>query len=167
MNLKILFILIGFFLMGKGPNEQKPSYLKKDKETKNVSIYDFNWIVGYWEGTGLGGQCEELWLPPVDNSMIGTFRFFMDGVLIFTEYMHILEDDGKIFLKLKHFNRDLSPWEEKDIWTTFPFIKMEEHTAYFEGLTIQRDGDEMILYLSISSNGERRIEEFKYRKSEF
>jgi len=167
MNFNFILISLAIFLVRGEINAQKIMNLKENQEFPETSIQDLKWIAGYWEGTGLGGQCEELWFPPADNSMIGTFRFFMEGVLIFSEYMHIIEEDGKIFLKLKHFNRDLSPWEEKETWTIFPFIKSEGQTAYFDGLTFQREGDEMVLLLSMGSNGEKRIEEFQYKKSRF
>lgn len=166
--MKKLFLLLhlGLILFWGEIQAQKVLDQLEKQESTDSSIQDLTWMVGYWKGTGLGGECDELWLPPVDNSMVGTFRFFMEDRLVFSEYMHIIEEDGQISLKLKHFNRDLSPWEEKESWTIFPFIKSEGQTAYFKGLTFQRLDDEMILYLSLSSNGEKRIEEFKYKKSE-
>ena len=166
--MKKLFLLLtlGLVIFSVEIRAQKVLNQIDQEEYSQGSLQDLSWIAGYWKGTGLGGVCDEIWLPQADNSMIGIFRYFVEDKLIFSEYMHIVEEDGEISLKLKHFNRDLSPWEEKENWTIFPFIKSEGQTAYFEGLTFQRNGDEMVLYLSLTTDGKSKIEEFKYKKSE-
>lgn len=140
--------------------------LGPDEAPGKGSIESLAWLQGYWVGTGLGGQVDELWLPAMDNSMIGTFRLKMDSTLIFSEYMILEEVDEKLNLKLKHFNRDLSPWEEKDQWTQFKFIKSEDQTAWFSGLTYQRVGDTLNVYLRLTQNGESRIESFSFQKKD-
>lgn len=139
--------------------------LDPDEAPGNGSLEDLAWLQGYWVGNGLGGHVDELWLPPVDNSMIGTFRLAIDSTLIFSEFMIIEEIDGKLLLKLKHFNRDLSPWEEKDHWTQFKFIKSEGQTAWFNGLTYQRVDDTLNVYLQLTQNGQSRIETFTFQKT--
>ena len=67
-------------------------------------------------------------------------------------------------MKLKHFNPDLTGWEEKEKWTTFKLIELGENIAYFHGMTIERKGDELIFQLALTQNGQRTIEEFKYTK---
>ncbi len=129
------------------------------------SLENLAWLQGYWVGNGLGGQVDELWLPAIDNSMIGTFRLVMDSTLIFSEYMVIEEIDGKLILKLKHFNKDLSPWEEKDQWTQFKFIKSEGQTAWFNGLTYQRVDDTLNVYLRVTQNGQSKVESFTFHKT--
>jgi hypothetical protein len=139
--------------------------LGPDEEPGIGSLENLAWLQGYWVGTGLGGEVDELWLPVMDNSMIGTFRLKMDSTLIFSEYMVIEEVDEKLILKLKHFNKDLSPWEEKDQWTEFKFIKSEGQTAWFSGLTYQRVGDTLNVYLRLTQNGQSRIETFSFLKT--
>ncbi|MCR9013485.1 DUF6265 family protein [Aquiflexum gelatinilyticum] len=163
-NKSFLLFLMAFLIFGK-TSAQEVLYLDKDQAAGNGSIQQLDWIVGYWSGTGLGGECDELWLPAQDNSMVGTFRFMMNGSLIFSEYMNMVEEDGRLFLKLKHFNRDLSAWEEKEEWTIFKFIKTESQTAYFSGITFHRDGDELILKLALTNDGVKSIEEFRYKKT--
>jgi hypothetical protein len=164
MTNKYFLLVLIVFLISVRIHAQEVLYLDKDQAAANGSIQDLHWIVGYWSGTGLGGECDELWLPAIDNSMVGTFRFMMEGELIFTEYMNMVEEDGELALKLKHFNRDLSAWEEKENWTTFKFIKSEGQTAYFSGITFHRDGDELILRLALTNDGVKSIEEFRYKK---
>lgn len=164
--MKINFLaLVLIICLLQSVSAQEVLSLEKDEDANLGTLESLSWIAGYWKGTGLGGDCDELWLPAVDNSMIGTFRFSMDGKVIFTEFMNIIEENGRLYLKLKHFNRDLSGWEDKQKWTEFKFINSEGQTAYFNGLTFHREGDKMVLRLAITQNGQRTIEEFVYHKT--
>lgn len=160
--LSILCILLSHFYS----QAQEVILQEKGVEAAAAEITDLYWMVGYWKGPGLNGDCDELWMPAQDNSMTGVFRYSEKGKLIFTEYMAIEEEEGKINLKVKHFSADFSPWEEKDHWVNFPLIKIEGQTAYFNGLTIQRSGDKMTIKLSMEHNGESSITTFEYDKLE-
>ena len=161
--MKILLIIPAFLLFASVSFSQVRS-LEKDQTPGKGKVEDLSWIEGVWVGKGLGGECEEVWMPAIDGHMIGTFRFWEDGKLVFSEFMNIVQE-GEIFsMKLKHFNPDLSPWEEKDQWTTFRLVEIGENFVSFSGLTMQRIGDEMILQLALTENGVRRIEEFRYLK---
>lgn len=159
-----LLLFLCFLFIEQHVNAQEVLSLEKNEDANLGSLESLTWIAGYWKGAGLGGECDELWLPAMDNNMIGTFRFSMNGKVIFTEFMNMVEENGRLYLKLKHFNRDLNPWEEKEKWTEFKFIKAEGQTAYFSGLTFHREGDKMVLRLALTQNGQRTIEEFVYQK---
>ncbi|PZX49198.1 DUF6265 family protein [Algoriphagus chordae] len=141
--------------------------LEKNQEAGKGNVSELDWLEGFWVGTGFGGECEEVWMPAVDGNMIGTFRFWSEGKLIFSEFMNIVQEGETFSLKLKHFNPDLSPWEEKEEWTTFRLVETAENTVYFHGLTMKREADEIRLWLALTENGERTIEELKYVKKEF
>jgi hypothetical protein len=164
--MKTLLIIPIFFLFASVSFSQVRT-LEKDQTPGKGKVEDLSWIEGVWVGTGLGGDCEEVWMPAVDGHMIGTFRFWEDGKLVFSEFMNIVQEGETFSMKLKHFNPDLSPWEEKDKWTTFRLVEIGENFVSFSGLTMQRIGDEMILQLALTENGVRRIEEFKYTKKAF
>ncbi len=129
-----------------------------------AKVEELNWLAGFWTGTGLGGDCEEAWLPAADGHMIGTFRFWSEGKLVFSEFMNIVQDGESVSVKLKHFNPDLTGWEEKEKWTTFKLVEIGENTAWFHGLTYERKGDELIISLALTEKGERRIEEFRLKR---
>ncbi|REG82769.1 DUF6265 family protein [Algoriphagus antarcticus] len=141
--------------------------LENDQEPGKGNVSDLDWLVGFWTGTGFGGECEEVWMPAVDGNMIGTFRFWSEGKLIFSEFMNIVQEGETFSLKLKHFNADLSPWEEKEEWTIFRLVEVGENIVWFSGLTMKREGDEISLWLALTEDGVRTIEELKYVKSEF
>ena len=164
--MKTLLIIPIFFLFASVSFSQVRT-LEKDQTPGKGKVEDLSWIEGVWVGTGLGGDCEEVWMPAVDGHMIGTFRFWEDGKLVFSEFMNIVQEGETFSMKLKHFNPDLSPWEEKDKWTTFRLVEIGENFVSFSGLTMQRIGDEMILQLALTENGVRKIEEFKYTKKAF
>jgi hypothetical protein len=140
--------------------------LEADQTPGKGNIEDLSWIVGYWTGPGFGGECEEVWMPGRDGHMVGTFRFWMDGELVFSEFMNLVQEGESVSMKLKHFNPDLTSWEEKEEWTTFRLIELTENKAWFDGLTIERIGNEMIYQLALNENGVRTIEELRFSQKE-
>lgn len=156
----LLFLTISHFSMSQVKN------LGKDQEPGKGKVEDLSWLSGYWIGTGFGGKCEEVWMPAEDGHMLGTFRFWDEGKLVFSEFMNMVQEGESITLKLKHFNPDLSGWEEKEEWTTFKLVEMGTNEAYFNGLTFKRSGNQLSIFLSLTQNGERKTEEFSFTKAE-
>lgn len=159
---KIIFIL---FLTNLIFAQEIPNDSEKETNHLSVKISDFNWLANFWVGEGLDGYCEEVWLPAIDNAMHGIFRFVVNGKIIFTEYMILEKLDDNIYLKIKHFNRDLSAWEEKDQWTIFPFIKLEDQKAYFKGITFERLNDQLTIQLTMKNKDVTKIETFVFIKN--
>jgi len=164
---KLLLSLAAIFcLISTTALAQEVLKLEKDEPASQGKVDDLAWMAGFWKGKGFGGDCEELWMPPQGNSMTGIFRFIEDGTLVFSEYMAIVEEEGRLYMKIKHFSGDFSPWEEKDEWIKFRFIKMEGQTAYFSGLTIQRKENSMTLKLAMEHEGDTSIETMEYQKAD-
>ena len=63
---------------------------------------ELDWLAGQWRGEGLGGQCEESWLPAVGGTLIGSFRLADDGKPVFYEFLAITEDAGSLTFRVKH-----------------------------------------------------------------
>jgi len=126
-----------------------------------ATLGDMTWLVGHWKGTGLGGVSEEIWADPVGGVMMGMYRLVINGKPSFYEFMHLAEDQGSLALKLKHFNPDLTGWEEKDRFVTFPLVKLGQTEAFFSGLTFRllEDG-RLEIYLALRQNGKVREERF-------
>lgn len=124
-----------------------------------ATVADLAWLVGHWKGTGLGGVSEEIWAEPVGGVMMGMYRLVLKGEPSFYEFMHLSEDRGSLVLKLKHFNPDLTAWEEKDRFVSFPLVKLGTNEAYFSGLTFRLTSpDRLEIYLAMRS-GETVVEE--------
>ena len=56
----------------------------------------------------------------------------------------------KAVLKLKHFNADLTGWEEKDRFVTFRLVRVTPEAVHFDGLTFRRDApDRLSIFLAL------------------
>ncbi len=125
------------------------------------------WLAGTWEGTGLGGESHEGWLPPVNGQMAGVFHQSSNGALQFYEILQVVERGGSLVLRLKHFGGDLSGWEDNSAESAleFPLVAIENNAAYFSGLTYERIGDDRLqVHLRLHSAGEVRIETFAFTR---
>lgn len=136
---------------------------KRDK----AKITDLKWLSGHWIGNALGGVSEEVWTPPMAGSMMGSYRLVTgDTAVVFYEILSIIEDDGSLTMRLKHFNKDLTGWEEKKEVREFKLIKLEPDKAYFEGMTLHHTGDDTLqVYLAINKKDGTVTEEiFHYKR---
>lgn len=129
-----------------------------------ASIDDLSWLVGRWEGAGLGGRSEEFIAPPLDGQMMGMFRQTnADGSLKFYEFYLFAEVEGSLELRIKHFSPDFAGWEEKDGYVAFPLVAVESQAVYFDGLTFKMTGpDEMRSAVMIDDQGKA---EFVYERA--
>lgn len=115
-------------------------------DSPSASLDQMDWLVGKWSGIGIGGApAMESWLPPSGGTMVGTFVQTTKGedgadVIMFTEHLYLMEEAGTLVLRLKHFNADLTGWEEKDGMLTFRLVAIEPCAAYFQALTLRCDG---------------------------
>lgn len=115
------------------------------------------WLVGDWVGTGIeGAEAAESWLPPSSGAMVGVFvQEKPDGALMFTEHMYMAEEAGSLVLKLKHFNPDLTGWEEKDGMVRFRFLSAEPCALYFSALTYRCEGEDgLLVAVRMKSDGD-------------
>ena len=127
-----------------------------------ASLDDVSWIEGYWRGQAFGGEIEEVWTPPLGGSMSCVFKLVVNDVVNFYEIVTIMEIEETLVLKLKHFNTDLSGWEEKDVTVDFPLVKVEEDRVYFSGFTFERiDKNHMNTYVIIG-DGKGNSDEVKF-----
>ncbi len=103
-----------------------------------ATLDQLGWLVGQWAGEGIAGApAMESWLPPSGGTMVGTFvQESADGTIMFTEHMYLTEDEGTIALRIKHFNADLSGWEEKANVLSFRLVVIEPCAAFFNALTL-------------------------------
>jgi hypothetical protein len=70
-------------------------------------------------------------------------------------------------MKLKHFNKDLTGWEEKNEVREFKLVKKDKRKLWFEGMTFEYiDDNSYKVYLAIQKkNGEVVEEIFPYKKA--
>lgn len=119
-----------------------------------ATLDDVGWIAGSWTGTGLGGGVQEMWTTPAGGSMAGVFKLTVNGAVALYEMMWIVEEAETLALRLKHFNADLSGWEDADEHVDFPLVRMEEGAAYFDGLTYRRMNDRcLVIWVALEEDG--------------
>jgi hypothetical protein len=102
-----------------------------------AAIADLTWLAGHWEGEGLGGQSFETISPPVAGQISGHFQQVQDGKIRFYEIYQIVPVGNSLTMRLKHFNADLTGWEEKNQREEFPLVAIEPNAVYFGGLTMR------------------------------
>jgi hypothetical protein len=94
------------------------------------TLADVAFLVGSWEGSGLGGQVEETWSHAAGNSMMGTFRIVKGEQTSLYEFM-LLEQDAKgAVLRFMHIDPGYRPWEEQALVLRLASVGMNE--AVFE-----------------------------------
>jgi len=150
----------------------------QEKKTKNTlrlsdgqvsppaTLAEMNWLAGHWTGDAFGGLCEEIWSPARDGAMMGMFRLINNGKATFYEMMTIVEENGTIILRLKHFSPKLIGWEEKTKTVDFKFVGNKDGAIHFEGLTFKPEGKNSVtIYLAVEQKDGPAIEEvIRYRR---
>lgn len=101
-----------------------------------------SFLIGEWVGTGMDGEVQESWSPPVGGQMVGHFSYSRDGKPVFYEILLIRPNDvGNLEMLVKHFNADFTAWEDKEEWITFKGLaeRREDRALRFNGLSIVLD----------------------------
>jgi hypothetical protein len=148
------------------PAAQETRARQPGAEAPRARIEDLAWLQGQWEGPGIAGLATEVYSGPAGGQIVGHFRQLRGDGIWFYEIMTIVQAGASLEYRLKHFNQDLTGWEEKGTVLTFPLVAVEKDAWYFDGLTVRRDGaDGMIGAVRIESkDGPPREAVFKYRR---
>ena len=136
--------------------------LKEGMVSPDASLNDVSWISGHWLGKAFGGTVEEIWSPPMGDTMMFVFRLVKDGEVSFYEIGHIKEEGNSLILQLKHFNRDLSGWEEKEETVDFKLVRIEENKVYFDNFTFEKISENNINLYVVINESEDKTEEVKF-----
>lgn len=141
--------------------------LSEGQSSPVASISDVHWIQGHWTGEALGGQVEEIWSPPLGESMMGSFKLVQDGKVKFYEIITISEIEQTLIMRLKHFDPQLKGWEEKDETVDFKLVKLSPGKIFFDGLTFERISEnEMNVYVRFESDEQDSEGKFNYYRVE-
>tara|TARA_R110000751_G_scaffold146601_1_gene250669 strand:+ start:85270 stop:85773 length:504 start_codon:yes stop_codon:yes gene_type:complete len=131
-----------------------------------ANLSQVSWIAGHWKGEAFGGITEEIWSPPLGDSMMFSFKLVNDGKVVFYELGGIRQVDDTLIFQLKHFGNDFKGWEEKDETVDAKLIKIDNNRAYFDQFTFERISDtEINIYVVIEENGQTEEVKFNYKKS--
>ncbi|MEW2920956.1 DUF6265 family protein [Muricauda sp. ANG21] len=159
---KLLFLLL--FPLGI-MSAQETLQLSEGQNSPSAALEDVAWIAGHWQGEAFGGLAEEIWSNPMGGSMMFVFRLVADNEVSFYEVGHIQEVDDSIILQLKHFDKNLRGWEEKNETVDFRLVKIERNKAYFEGFTIEKVSEDQInMWVLIESKDSAKEVLFAYKR---
>jgi len=79
------------------------------------TLADLPFLVGEWEGSGLGGMVEETWSHPSGGSMLGTFRIVSGKETTLYQFLVLEEDEKGVALRFLHFDHGLKAWEKEPL----------------------------------------------------
>lgn len=130
-------------------------------------LADISWLQGSWEGEGIdGAPALEAYTPAAGGQMVGHFRQLnKDGTVMFYELITIVEEGGSLAYRLKHFNADLTGWEEKDKVVSFPLTDRKGDRLDFSGLVYERTGkNTMTASVQVSEGGRTETLVFRFRR---
>lgn len=164
-QLILIFSLLSF-LNCKGQNKLLNTMSFEEGMTSpNASLNEVSWIQGHWKGEAFGGVTEEIWSPPLGDSMMFSFKLVVDDNVQFYELGIIRQVDDTLILQLKHFNNDLTGWEEKNETEDFRLIKIDKSRVYFDDFTLEKINDnEINLYVVVSEKGAKEEIKFNYKR---
>ncbi len=131
----------------------------------HATLADVAWLQGHWRGPGLGGISEEVWMEPSGGAMPGMFRTVTDGEVIFYEMFALTEHEGSLVLRLKHFNADMTGWEDKEEMVRFRLAHVEPGLIQFNSLTYRLETDDtMRIHVAIRQR-DGKLEELGFALS--
>lgn len=161
----LLVFLPGFILNAQSIYTEHTLKLDNPSMRPAATIDKIDWLAGSWKAEAFGGEVEEIWTKPSGGAMAGLFKVLNNKKPFLYEFELIVEEQGSLTIQLKHFSADLSSWEEKDEYISFPLVKLTKDAAFFDGLSYLRDGpDRLKVYVAIKGKTEVHEEEILFRK---
>ena len=155
----ILFLLV--FSNCKG--QESTLQLSEGSTSPDAILEDVSWIQGHWKGEAFGGITEEIWSPPLGDSMMFSFKLVTDNKVVFYELGGIRQIDNTLIFQLKHFGNDFKGWEEKDETLDAKLVKLEGNRVYFEGFTFEKvNENEIAIYVLIEEKDKTEEVKFNY-----
>ena len=137
---KILAAAMASLLLASPANAQQTRSLAAGAQSPAAKVSDLAWLIGEWRGEGFGAQLYETYSAPVGGRMPGHFYIAKDGKPSMYEFVMIAEVGNSIEYRVRHFNPDMTAWEDKASFVRFPLVAVEGDSWYFDGLTIRRTG---------------------------
>ncbi len=160
-------LLLGVFCLCTITSIAQNNTLKftETSEVPNAKLSEISWLAGHWRGEAFGGITEEIWSPPLGNSMMFSFKLVANNSVVFYELGGITETNDTLLLQLKHFGPDFKGWEEKDETVDFKLVKIKDNRVYFDQFTFEKISDnEINIYVVISENDKEEEVKFNYKR---
>lgn len=155
-------IFILFFCCSISSFAQNTLSFTDTSVSPKATLNDVSWIAGHWKGEAFGGMAEEIWSPPLGDSMMFVFKLVSEGKVRFYEIGHIRHKDETLVLQLKHFDSSLKGWEDKEETVDFKLVNLEGNRVYFDGFTLERISEREINLYVVMDHKDGSMEEVKF-----
>jgi hypothetical protein len=129
-----------------------------------ASVEQLSWLAGSWVGTGMGAEVTETYSAPLGGRITGHFAMADGkGGVVFTELVDYAPLGPSLAYRVRHFNPDMSGWEDKTGKpVVFPLVAIETDRWFFDGMTLERTGaDALTMWVRISDKGAAREVPFR------
>lgn len=83
-------------------------------QTALVTLADFAWLEGRWQGNWGPRTAEQVWMSPKAGLMLGTFRLVEDDKTLVIELFTLVQKPEGIEFRFRHFTPELAAWEKSD-----------------------------------------------------
>lgn len=133
-----------------------------------ASIGQLAWLAGSWVGSAMGGSVTETYSAPLGGRITGHFAMADDkGGIVFTEIVDYAPLGKSLAYRVRHFNADLSGWEDKTGKpVVFPLVAVERDRWFFDGMTLERNGpDSITMWVRIEKKGETTEHPFRFTRA--
>lgn len=163
--MKTLTLLLFCFSVFTSVAQNNTLQFTETTASPKANLKQVSWIAGHWKGEAFGGIAEEIWSPPLGDSMMFSFKLVVDNKTVFYEIGGIKTVDDTLLFQLKHFGPSFKGWEEKEETIDAKLISITENRVYFNGFTFERiNENEMNIYVIIEDNGITEEMKFNYKK---
>jgi len=140
---------------------------QSNTETTEKSHWDkISWITGDWIGDGFGGVSYETWTEPIAGIILCTYRHVSEGTNNFFELIPVSEDDkGSLVMKLRHFNPNMTAWEDKEGQLVWEMTEITDTSVTFGPCTYKLiEKDKMEISLIMNNDGMVETEVFNFKR---
>jgi len=122
------------------------------------------WLTGDWVGDGFGGVSYEHWSEPIEGIMLATYRHVSEEKNNFFELISISENkDGSLVMKLRHFNPDLTAWEDEEGQLVWKMKAISDSSVTFGPCTYTlTEPNKMEISLIMNNDGKVETELFTF-----
>jgi hypothetical protein len=131
-----------------------------------ATLADAQWLVGHWIGDMPEGPVEQVFLAPVARQMPSFVRAIGREGILFYEISNLVESEGSLRFRLRHFTPELVGWEDAGGAIERRLIAIENGNLYFDRISLIRSGPDsyIVYFLNMAGDEERETITVPFRR---
>lgn len=103
-------------------------------------LSDLSWMAGRWIDDSGGNLSEEIWTAPEGDSMMGMWRYVVDGKTRIYELLAITLEPTGVVMRVRHFDPKLVGREDRDKSVELRLVAWTPGEVSFEGPALGAPG---------------------------